>query len=437
MSATIADVQSEAIAVAGLLHSTRLADEVLLSCTADSFTDRSYRAVYEAAGRLRSQSLPIDTLILHRELRGSGAVLGLDSLARMQAETAQREPSATLWHARQLMSVRTLARLSAAGERIQQLVLEARADEAIPQAMALIQAIADDTPRAAELISLAESAYAVWADLKSGKPPGTPTGYADLDAMTGGWHAGDLNLLAARPGCGKTAFALNLGGAVAAQGVPVFFSTLEMSHKQLTGRLLANASGVNGQSIRLHAVQEHQMDYVARGVEQLAELPITLYDRAAVKTSDLRSRVAVWRSKISGPAMLIVDYLQLMRGEERRRDGRAQEVGEISKTLKAIARDNEIPVLALSQLNRNIEGRTSHVPLLSDLRESGDLEQDADMVLFIHRDEVYDPNTDKKGIAEIHIAKQRNGAVGIIPLRFDPETTTFSTLSYRGMEGYS
>lgn len=436
MSTLIADVLSEQIAAAGLLHSTRLADEVLVSCTADSFTDPNYRALYEAAGRLRSQSLPIDALILHRELRGSGAALGLESLARMQAETAQREPSATLWHARQLMSVRTLARLAVAGERIQWLVTECRADEAIPQAMALIQAIADDTPRAAELISLADSAYAVWEALQSGVAPGIPSGYRDLDTLTGGWHAGDLNLLAARPGGGKTALALNFAEQVAAQGVPVFFSTLEMGHQQLTKRLLANASGINGQAIRLHSVQAHQMEYVARGVERLAALPVTIYDRAAVRTGDLRSRVAVWRSKISGPAMLVVDYLQLMKGEARGRDGRVQEVGEISGTLKAIARDNDIPVLALAQLNRAVEGRTSHVPLLSDLRESGNLEQDADMVMFIYQEEKYDQETDKKGIAELHIAKQRNGPVGVVPLRFDAETTTFSSLSYRGMEGY-
>lgn len=209
-----------------------------------------------------------------------------------------------------------------------------------------------------------------------------------------------------------------------------------MAHDQLTGRLLAKRSCVDGQAIRLRNVASGHLAQVAAAVEGMFDMPITIYDRAAVTLSDMRARASIWREQHPDAALLIVDYLQLMRGEERRKDQRHLEVGEISQGLKALARELGAPVIALSQLSRAIEGRAGHVPMLSDLRESGSLEQDADMVLFIHREEVYDRDTDKKGIAELIVAKQRNGPLGIVPVRFDAATTTFHSLVYRGVEGY-
>jgi len=148
---------------------------------------------------------------------------------------------------------------------------------------------------------------------------------------------------------------------------------------------------------------------------------------------DVRSRARRLQAR-AGVDLIIIDYLQLMQG--RRSENRVQEVSEISRGLKALARELNVPVIALSQLSRAVEGRTSHVPMLSDLRESGSIEQDADIVMFIYREELYDPNTDKKGIAEIHIAKHRNGPVGVVPMRFDPSTTRFMDLTYRTPEGY-
>ena len=223
---------------------------------------------------------------------------------------------------------------------------------------------------------------------------------------------------------------------LARQGVPVFFSSLEMSHTQLSQRVLSSGSRINSQRIRLRNVPPSDMAYIYDAMQALINLPITIYDKAAISTNDLRNRVSVWRNQHHGkPAMLMVDYLQLMRGSKRN-ENRVQEIGEISGMLKALARDLDVPVLAMSQLSRAIEGRTGHTPMLSDLRESGNLEQDADMVMFIHRDEVYDQDTDKKGIAELHIPKQRNGPIGTVPMRFDASTNTFSDLAYRAPEGY-
>jgi replicative DNA helicase len=166
---------------------------------------------------------------------------------------------------------------------------------------------------------------------------------------------------------------------------------------------------------------------------RLAAIPIYIEDSAGITIMDVRSKARRLQSQ-AGIDLIVIDYLQLMQG--RRSDNRVQEVSEISRGLKALARELNVPVLALSQLSRAVEGRTSHIPMLSDLRESGSIEQDADIVMFIYREELYDQNTDKKGIAEVHIAKHRNGPVGVVPMRFEAATTRFADLTYRTPDGY-
>lgn len=432
----IADHDAEQAMVAGMLQSSRIADSVLAVVSPASVRLPVARAIVEAIDELRANNAPIDTTLIWRTLRNRQSTISLAELTEIAKSGQYATPESTLYHARRVAEMAQLQALAEAGDAMLRLAYSGqRADDALGKAQALLQGCAGSFSNA-RVLTLGESVSSVWEKLRSGTPSGIPTGFRDIDQLTGGWHATDLNLLAARPGCGKTALALNLIEQVAVKGVPVFFSSLEMGHEQLAGRMLANASKVNGQAIRLHAVSAGEMDRVYAAVERLAELPITIYDKAAVTTGDLRSRIQVWRAQNPGAAFVAVDYLQLMKGQDRSRDGRVQEIGEISAALKAIAKDFDVPVLALAQLSRAVEGRTGHIPMLSDLRESGSLEQDADMVMFIHREEMYDADTDKKGIAELHIAKHRNGPVGIIPLRFSPETTTFETLSYRSPEGY-
>lgn len=432
----ISDAQAEAQIVGNMLQSTILADEVLALVPLAALRTPLHQAVYRAISSLRSEHAPVDLLAVSRELRLASSLIGMPDLVSLARGAVDASASVT-YHARHVLNCYQLQLLAEAADQMLTTAYSGmNADEALGQASGALQACMAVNNSNARLIELAESVGSVYQAQQSGATPGIPTGYADFDKLTGGWHPGDLNLLAARPGHGKTALALNFAVKVAEQNVPVFFSSLEMSHTQLTQRLLSRQARIDSQRIRLHTVPAHEMPTVQAAATELMRLPFTIYDKSAITTADLRTRVSIWRNRISGPAMVFVDYLQLMRGTERRQEGRVQEVGEISGMLKALARDLDVPILAMSQLNRAIEGRTGHAPLLSDLRESGNLEQDADMVLFIHREELYDSDTDRKGLADLVIAKQRNGAVGTVGLRFNPALSDFESLSFRSPEGY-
>ncbi|HVL24890.1 MAG TPA: replicative DNA helicase [Thermomicrobiales bacterium] len=255
---------------------------------------------------------------------------------------------------------------------------------------------------------------------------GVPTGYTDLDQLTGGLQRSDLLILAARPSMGKTAFALGLAyGAAVQHGRSVGIFSLEMSADQLVQRLLATETGVDSHRLRLGMIDDSEWDRISRAFGRLSEAKIYIDDAANASIMDVRSKARRLQAE-RGLDLLIVDYLQLMSG--RRSENRVQEISEISRGLKGLARELNVPVIALSQLSRAVETRSDHRPMLSDLRESGSIEQDADIVMFIYRDEKYDENSDKKGIAEIIIAKHRNGPVGSINLRFFDRTARFADL---------
>lgn len=267
-----------------------------------------------------------------------------------------------------------------------------------------------------------------------GEVVGVPTGFRDLDEITGGLQQSDLIILAARPSVGKTSFVLSLAYNIALRNqrnVGIF--SLEMSRDQLVQRLLAMDSRIDTHRLRTGHVGETELQVVMSSMARLAAVPIYIEDTPGQSIMEVRSKARRLQSQY-GVDIIIIDYLQLMAG--KRSENRVQEVSEISRGLKALARELNVPVIALSQLSRAVEGRTSHVPMLSDLRESGSIEQDADIVMFIYREELYDKETDKKGIAELHIAKHRNGPIGVVPMRFDAATTRFDDLTYRTPEGY-
>jgi replicative DNA helicase len=232
----------------------------------------------------------------------------------------------------------------------------------------------------------------------------------------------------------NTSFVLSLAYNVATRhqrNVGVF--SLEMSRDQLVQRLLSMDTRIDTHRLRTGHLNETDLQNVMESMGRLAAVPIYIEDTPGLSIMEVRSKARRLQSQ-AGVDLIIIDYLQLMSG--KRSDNRVQEVSEISRGLKALARELNVPVIALSQLSRAVEGRSSHVPMLSDLRESGSIEQDADIVMFIYREELYDPNTEKKGIAELHIAKHRNGPIGVVPMRFDAATTRFDDLTYRTPEGY-
>lgn len=266
---------------------------------------------------------------------------------------------------------------------------------------------------------------------------GVATGFIDLDRMTGGLHRSDLLILAARPGVGKSSLAMSMAFNITMQArQPVGVFSLEMGREQLLQRLLATHTGIDSQKLRTGRITTSELQLLMDAMGQLSSAPIYIDDTPGLTVNEVRSKARRLQAE-HGLDLLIIDYLQLMAGSGKRNDNRVQEVSEISRSLKGLARELDIPVLALSQLSRAVEGRTSHVPVLADLRESGAIEQDADIVMFIYREEMYDKDTDKKGIAELHIAKHRNGPLGAVSLFFDHRTTRFANLApYQTPEGY-
>jgi replicative DNA helicase len=257
---------------------------------------------------------------------------------------------------------------------------------------------------------------------------GVPTNYVDLDRMLGGFQRSDLVILAARPSMGKTQFALNLTRNAAKLGYNTGFFSLEMSREQLAQRFVAMQSGVEQQRLRTGWIEDEDWPVLVEASDTLAEMKVYIDDTPGLSLLQMRSRAREWVLE-RGVKMIVVDYLQLMvLGDNRKNENRVQEVSGISRGLKALARELNIPIIALSQLSRDLEKRQDKRPQMSDLRESGALEQDADVVMFIYRDEVYNPETEEKNIADIIVAKQRNGPIGESALYFDIAKGLFRTL---------
>ncbi|SHF32966.1 replicative DNA helicase [Caldanaerobius fijiensis DSM 17918] len=261
-----------------------------------------------------------------------------------------------------------------------------------------------------------------------GKIIGLPSGFVDLDMKTSGFQPSDLILIAARPSMGKTAMAMNIVEYVAIkQKVPVMVFSLEMSKQQLTQRLLCSLSMVDSHKLRMGDLTEEDWPKLAAAVGILSEAPIYIDDTPAITTMEMRAKCR--RLKLEkGLGLVVIDYLQLMQSNKKA-ESRQQEVSEISRSLKALAREIDVPVIALSQLSRAPETRSDHRPMLSDLRESGSIEQDADIVMFLYRDDYYNPDTDKKNIAEVIIAKQRNGPTGTVELAWLGQYTKFANIA--------
>lgn len=260
---------------------------------------------------------------------------------------------------------------------------------------------------------------------KSGeKITGIPTGFIDLDNKTAGLQNSDLILLAARPSMGKTAFALNIAENVGVnKKTPVAIFSLEMSKQQLANRLLCSRSMIDAQNLRTGNLSQDDWDKITLALAPLSDAPIFIDDTPAISPLQLRSKCRRLKSE-KNIGLVIIDYLQLMSGAGRT-ESRQQEISKISRNLKSIARELDVPILALSQLSRACEARADHHPMLSDLRESGAIEQDADLVMFLYREEYYNPDTDKKNQAELIISKQRNGSTGTIDLVWSGKCTKF------------
>lgn len=267
---------------------------------------------------------------------------------------------------------------------------------------------------------------------QKGNITGLETGFRDLDAKTAGLQKSDLILIAARPAMGKTAFVLNIAEYVALHSnSTIALFSLEMSKEQLVKRMLAMNSMVDSQKIRTGDLEDDDWDKLVGSVRKIGNSNLVIDDTSGITASELRSKCRKLKIE-QGLDLVIIDYLQLMTGAGKRKsDSRQQEISDISRSLKVMARELNVPVIALSQLSRAVESRPDKRPMLSDLRESGAIEQDADIVMFIYRDEYYNPDSEKKGVAEVIVAKQRSGPIGPVELAWLSQYTKFGNLEYQ------
>jgi replicative DNA helicase len=417
---------------------------------AQDFYSETHRVLYGAMMRLYSRGDPIDQLTLADELRSAGDFdrIGGRSYVFRLVESVPTAANA----ARYAQIVRGKALLRAvidAGSRIQQEAFAEPEDvtQALDAAEQLIYGVSNRQLKEhlAPVSELAPGALEMIQRLyeQEGEVTGVESGFEDLDRKTTGFHKSDLVILAARPAMGKTALALNvIWYAAGVKGLPVAIFSLEMSKEQLVQRLISQTTRIRTQDLRSGNVNAEDWPKLVRGVAEVSRAPIWIDDTAGITLMEMRAKVRRLASRLSAQpnadgrsgaplSLVVVDYLQLMVGGGSRTENRQQEVAEISRGLKVLARDLDVPVLAVAQLSRAVEQRHDKRPLLSDLRDSGSIEQDADMVMFLYRDEYYNPGSDDKGIAEIIVGKHRNGPTGRVQLAWLEQYTKFASLARR------
>ncbi|MDQ4083480.1 MAG: replicative DNA helicase [Actinomycetota bacterium] len=438
------DLDAERAVIGAMLVSEAAVSVVGESLAAEDFYSETHRVLYGAMMRLYSRGEPIDQLTLSDELRSVGE---FDRIGGRQYVFRLVESVPTAANAaRYAEIVRGKALLRAvidAGSRIQQEAFAEPEDvtQALDAAEQLIYGVSNRQLKE-HLAPVSELAPGALERIQrlyeaEGEVTGVETGFEDLDRLTTGFHKSDLVVLAARPAMGKTAMALNaIWHAAGARGLPVAIFSLEMSKEQLVQRLISQITRIRTQDLRSGNVRAEDWPKLVRGIAEVSRAPIWIDDTAGVTLMEMRAKVRRLASRLSAQdetplSLVVVDYLQLMVGQGVRSENRQQEIAEISRGLKVLARDLDVPVLAVAQLSRAVEQRHDKRPLLSDLRDSGAIEQDADMVMFLYRDEYYNSDSDDKGIAEIIVGKHRNGPTGKVQLAWLEQYTKFASLARR------
>ena len=423
-----------------LIDDNTLAD-ISEHVTAKDFYDKRHGMIYESMMRLYEKNKPVDLLTLTDELKRKGQLEEIGGSAYL-TELTNYVPTAAHSEAyAELVSQKAVRRrlIKASGE-ISELGFdeETTTQELLEKAEAELFAVSDQSLKQdlVSLESILTESFDRMEELHRNKGAlrGVKTGYKDLDNMTAGLQKSDLIVLAARPAMGKTTLVTNLAYNVATIAKqPVLFFSLEMSKEQLVDRMLADASGVDAWNIRTGNLSDDDFAKLSEAMGEMAEAPIYIDDTPGMTVLEMRTKAR--RAQHEHPlGLIIIDYLQLMQASGRGDGNRVQEVSEISRGLKLIARELNVPVVALSQLSRSVESRSPQIPQLADLRESGSIEQDADIVMFIYRESYYNPETERENITDLIIAKHRNGPTGKVELYFHPERLRFMSLDRKHKE---
>ncbi len=437
-------LEAEQSVLGGLLLDNEAVDKIGDAIADADYYSEAHRLIYQHIVRLISESKPADVVTVSESLASTQKLDYVGGLAYLGALVQNVPTAANIRHYAAIVRERSILRqLAATAGDIADLAynpMGRSARDVLDQAEAKVLHIAEQGARGQAVFAeigklLAEVVDRIEVLFNRDDPTdvtGVPTGFSDLDRMTSGLQPGDLVVVAGRPSMGKTAFALNVGEHVALKtGMPVAVFSMEMGAQQLALRLIGSVGRLDQHKLRTGRLANEDWEKLTAAIGQLNEAPILIDDSPALNAIEVRSRARRLQKQYGKLGLVIVDYLQLMQASTTG-ENRATEISEISRAMKSLAKELKVPVMALSQLNRSLEQRPNKRPVMSDLRESGAIEQDADVILFIYRDEVYNADTQDKGVAEIIIGKQRNGPIGTIRLTFIGEYTRFENFASPG-----
>lgn len=436
-------VEAEQSVLGGLLLEATALDKITDLLTAADFYRQEHRLIFRQIVRLSEQAKPVDVITVAEALEIAGELDKVGGLPYLGG-LAQNVPSAAnIRRYGEIVRERSIMRkLAEVGTDIASSAYNPTGRDAaqlLDEAESKVFEIAEAGSKGKQgflpmpplLTQVVERIETLYARDNTSDVTGIATGFTDLDRKTSGLHPGDLVIIAGRPSMGKTALAINIAENVAMDSkLPVAIFSMEMGATQLVMRMIGSVGKLNQQDLRTGKLQDDDWGRLTQALGKLNDAPIHIDESAALSSLDLRARSRRLHRQNNGLGLIVVDYLQLMSSNVgKASENRATEISEISRSLKALAKELQVPVIALSQLNRSLEQRTDKRPVMSDLRESGAIEQDADLILFIYRDEVYNSDSPSQGKAEIIIGKQRNGPIGKVELAFRGEYTRFDNLA--------
>ncbi|MDP3278035.1 MAG: replicative DNA helicase [Deltaproteobacteria bacterium] len=436
------DLDAERAVLGAVLLDNGVFGTVSAAVVASDFYHPGHAVIFEAMLAVNARGEPIDVVTLSSELRNRerlNAVGGMQYLGELTETTPTIANAET--HGRIVADLAQVRRMIGVAHEIVARGYGERgeADSYLDYAAAQVFGVAQRRSKSTLIpleVAVQEAFERIEKTMERGaRISGTESGFRDLDELTSGMHPGQLIIIAARPAMGKTSFVMCLtANAAKSAGKPVLFFSLEMPRVELANRLLCGEANVDQSLLRSNMMTEDQMTALTQAASNIYNLPIYIDDSGELTLMDLRAKARRMKAE-RDLCLIVIDYLQLMKASRDGMDSREREISEISRGLKQLAKELGVPIIALSQLNRAVENRTDKRPQLSDLRESGAIEQDADTVMFIYRDEIYNKDTEDKGVAEIIIGKQRNGPTGTARLRFIRQLTKFTNLEPDG-NGY-
>ncbi|UZD42841.1 replicative DNA helicase [Selenomonas sputigena] len=432
-----ASIEAEQAVLGAMLLKPDAVTTAAEELSADDFYRETHRLIFEAMMELKERTEPVDLVTLTEQLKKADKLAKIGGIPALSLIANSVPTAANVhYHARIVHEKAQLRSLINAATEIAGAAYESadEVEDIMDSAEKRILAVSSGK-RSKDFVPLQDILLDTLEQIdlrynNKGSITGLPTGFTELDHLTAGLQKSDLILVAARPSMGKTAFTLNIAAHVVLRAKePVAFFSLEMSKEQLVQRLLCSEGRIDSQRLRVGELEEKEWGDLIDTANRLSAAPLYIDDTPGITVMELRSKARRLKAE-HGLSLIVIDYLQLMQGRGNKNgDNRQQEISEISRSLKALARELNVPVIALSQLSRSVESRQIKRPMLSDLRESGSLEQDADIVMFLYREDYYDPETENKNITEVIIAKHRNGPVDTVDLTFLKQFTKFGNLS--------